>query len=587
ALVGTNITGTAAGLTAGNVTTNANLTGEVTSIGNAATVPNATVIGKVLTGYASGAGAVSSTDNILQAIQKLNGNNSTNANLTGPITSIGNATAVASQTGTGSTFVMNASPTLVTPVLGVATATSINGSTIPTSKTLVVTTDKLNVLSSTTSTELAGVISDETGTGGFVLSTSPTLVTPSLGTPSALVGTNITGTAAGLTAGNVTTNANLTGDVTSSGNATTIGASKVTNTMLAGSIDLISKVTGILPLVNGGTGSSTQNFVDLTTDQTIAGSKTFNNDISVKGLVVGLGSAGVASNVGIGRSTLVSNTVGINNVGIGEQAGRSITGSNNVAIGFTTNRNTTEGSSNIAIGDGANYQGTSGSHNVSLGTGAYREGNSGSYNIALGNASLYDEATGSNNIALGRDSGRYNNGGQGNITLGYQSGNSIISGSYNVVIGYDADVSADNLINATALGNGAIVDATNTIQLGNTAVTNVKTSGTLTAGAVIYTKTDGTTGQVLTTNGAGVTSWGTPTASVREVADEFSATASQSSFTLAQTKSINSKVKMYINGVRISNSAYSVSGTTLTYTPASNGGYALVMGDRIQFDYFY
>ncbi|WP_074724291.1 beta strand repeat-containing protein, partial [Flavobacterium frigoris] len=111
--------------------------------------------------------------------------NSTNANLTGPITSIGNATAVASQTGTGSTFVMNASPTLVTPVLGVATATSINGSTMPTSKTLVVTTDKLNVLSSTTSTELAGVISDETGTGSLVLSTSPTLVTPVLGVATA------------------------------------------------------------------------------------------------------------------------------------------------------------------------------------------------------------------------------------------------------------------------------------------------------------------------------------------------------------------------------------------------------------------
>lgn len=54
------------------------------------------------------------------------GNVTTNANLTGPITSVGNATSVAAQTGTGSTFVMNTSPTLVTPVLGVATATSIN-----------------------------------------------------------------------------------------------------------------------------------------------------------------------------------------------------------------------------------------------------------------------------------------------------------------------------------------------------------------------------------------------------------------------------------------------------------------------------
>lgn len=63
-----------------------------------------------------------------------------------------------------------------------------------------------------------------TGTGNVVLSTSPTLITPALGTPTALVGTNITGTASGFTAGNVTTNANLTGPITSSGNATSIAS---------------------------------------------------------------------------------------------------------------------------------------------------------------------------------------------------------------------------------------------------------------------------------------------------------------------------------------------------------------------------
>jgi len=54
----------------------------------------------------------------------------TNANLTGPITSVGNATSVASQTGTGSTFVMNTSPVLVSPNLGTPTAligTNITG----------------------------------------------------------------------------------------------------------------------------------------------------------------------------------------------------------------------------------------------------------------------------------------------------------------------------------------------------------------------------------------------------------------------------------------------------------------------------
>lgn len=65
-------------------------------------------------------------------------------------------------------------------------------------------------------------VTTSTGTTNVVRSNSPILVNPDLGTPSALVGTNITGTAAGLTAGTVTTNANLTGDVTSVGNATTL-----------------------------------------------------------------------------------------------------------------------------------------------------------------------------------------------------------------------------------------------------------------------------------------------------------------------------------------------------------------------------
>lgn len=44
-------------------------------------------------------------------------------------------------------------------------------------------------------------VTTSTGSGNVVLSTSPTLVTPALGTPSALVGTNITGTASGLSIG--------------------------------------------------------------------------------------------------------------------------------------------------------------------------------------------------------------------------------------------------------------------------------------------------------------------------------------------------------------------------------------------------
>jgi len=105
------------------------------------------------------------------------------SNLTGPITSVGSATSIAAQTGTGTTFVVQTSPTLITPTLGVATATSVNGTTIPSSKTLVVTTDKLSVLAATTSSELAGVISDETGSGALVFGTSPSLTTPVITKP--------------------------------------------------------------------------------------------------------------------------------------------------------------------------------------------------------------------------------------------------------------------------------------------------------------------------------------------------------------------------------------------------------------------
>ena len=135
------------------------------------------------------------------------------SNLTGPITSVGSATSVAAQTGTGSTFVMNTSPTLVTPVLGVATATSINGTSIPSTKTLVVTTDKLSALAATTSAELAGVISDETGSGALVFATSPTLVTPNLGTPSAINLTNATNTPTDATKANLAS-PTFTGTVT-------------------------------------------------------------------------------------------------------------------------------------------------------------------------------------------------------------------------------------------------------------------------------------------------------------------------------------------------------------------------------------
>lgn len=53
------------------------LTGDVTATGPGsatASISAATVTGKLLTGYVSGAGTVAATDTILQAVNKLNGN---------------------------------------------------------------------------------------------------------------------------------------------------------------------------------------------------------------------------------------------------------------------------------------------------------------------------------------------------------------------------------------------------------------------------------------------------------------------------------------------------------------------------------
>jgi len=136
------------------------------------------------------------------------------SNLTGPITSVGAATSIASQTGTGTKFVVDTSPTLVTPTFSGATvAGTINGTTIPSTKTLVVTTDTLAVHAATTSAQLAGVISDETGSGSLVFATSPTLVTPNLGTPSAISLTNATNTPTDATKANLAS-PTFTGTVT-------------------------------------------------------------------------------------------------------------------------------------------------------------------------------------------------------------------------------------------------------------------------------------------------------------------------------------------------------------------------------------
>jgi hypothetical protein len=98
----------------------------------------------------------------------------------------------------------------------------------------------------------------------------------------------------------------------------------------------------------------------------------------------------------------------------------------------------------------------------------------------------------------------------------------------------------------------------------------------------------GSDNQVLTIV-SGLPAWSTSSGVTlpQDANEESLSTLSQTSFTLLHIPISTSKVKMYINGIRISNSAYSVSGTTVSYNAVNNGAYDLTLNDRIQFDYQY
>jgi len=106
------------------------------------------------------------------------------------------------------------SPTLTTPALGTPSALVLTNATgtltsptfvtpalgTPASGTLTSCTGlPITGITTSTSAQVATLVSDETGSGSLVFGTSPTLVTPALGTPSALVLTNASGTATNLT----------------------------------------------------------------------------------------------------------------------------------------------------------------------------------------------------------------------------------------------------------------------------------------------------------------------------------------------------------------------------------------------------
>ena len=208
-------------------------------------------------------------------------------------------------------------------------------------------------------------------------------------------------------------------------------------------------------------------------------------------------------NTAIGYYALSSNTTGKNNTANGNDALRANTeGNYNTANGNEALKANTEGSANTAIGNEALLSNTTGGYNTASGYEALRANTTGGGNTASGNSALKSNTPGPENTAIGTGAlisnteGRANTASglsalKSNTTGGYNTASgrealtSNTTGDFNTAIGFQADVVANNLTNATAIGNGALVASSNTMQLGNRSITDVLTSGKITASGFI------------------------------------------------------------------------------------------------------
>ena len=125
---------------------------------------------------------------------------------------------------------------------------------------------------------------------------------------------------------------------------------------------------------------------------------------------------------------------------------------------------------NTSLGTGALVNNTKGIDNTAIGLNALENNTTGNNNTASGAGSLVINTTGIDNTAIGLSALHNNSTGNLNTASGFEALTINTTGNENTAIGAFANVSAGNLFNATAIGHGAIVNASNKIRLGNVRV---------------------------------------------------------------------------------------------------------------------
>ena len=153
------------------------------------------------------------------------------------------------------------------------------------------------------------------------------------------------------------------------------------------------------------------------------------------------------NNISIGRNTLTENVTQSNLIAIGNEALRNTTALGNIGIGEQVLKTNDSGENNIGVGNNSLYQGSNFNSNVAIGNGALQNNNS------------------NNNTALGHKALDFNTN----------------TGGSNTAIGFGADLGSSGIANSTVIGANATVTTSNTIQLGDTGISNVNTSGVVSA----------------------------------------------------------------------------------------------------------